>query len=147
MRPLQAILALALLCAIALNFANVVGRYVVGRTILGADEVQTYIMVAIAFLGAGIVAWQGEHLRMDVAARLLPARPKAVLQALEFVVVAVLAGFAMVQSARYVSDMLRLDVKSPLAQIPMWVPHSAVALGFGLILLAVLWRALAKSRA
>ncbi|HET7297193.1 MAG TPA: TRAP transporter small permease subunit, partial [Burkholderiales bacterium] len=62
MRALELGLGALLLAAIALNFVNVLGRYVAGRTLIGADELQTYSMVWIAFLGAGVVAWRGEHL-------------------------------------------------------------------------------------
>jgi len=139
-------LAYALLAAIALNFANVVGRYGFGRTILGADEVQTYAMVGIAFLGAVVVAWRGEHLRMDVLARLLPGRATGALAILELALTVALAGFALVQSARYVAEMLRLGVRSPLAQIPMWIPHGLVALGFALIALVALHHAFGRAR-
>src|SRR5690606_2464443 len=120
---LEKLLALLLLAAIALNFANVVGRYVFGRTITGADEMQTYAMVWIAFLGAGIVAWRGEHLRMDVLWRIFPPRVQGVLRVLEALLVIALGGFALVQSVRYVSSMLKLGAASPMAQIPMWMPH------------------------
>jgi C4-dicarboxylate transporter DctQ subunit len=146
MSGIERVLALALLAAIVLNFANVVGRYGFGRTILGADEVQTYGMVLIAFLGAAVVAWRGEHLRMDVVARLLPGTVKRAVGRLELALAIALAGFALVQSVRYAADMLRLGVRSPLAQIPMWVPHAAVAVGFGLIALVALWRVLARAR-
>jgi C4-dicarboxylate transporter DctQ subunit len=139
---IERVLAYALLAAIVLNFANVVGRYGFGRTILGADEVQTYAMVGIAFLGAVVVAWRGEHLRMDVVARALPDRAIGALAILEPALTVALAGFALVQSARYVAEMLRLGVRSPLAQIPMWIPHGLVALGFALIALVALRRAL-----
>ena len=38
-------LAVAFVFAVCLNFANVIGRYAIGHSILGADEVQIYIMV------------------------------------------------------------------------------------------------------
>lgn len=147
MAGIERALALALLAVIALNFANVVGRYGFGRTILGADEVQTYAMVWIAFLGAAVVAWRGEHLRMDVLVRRLPARAAGALGRAEPALVLAVTGFALVQSIRYVADMARLGVRSPLAGIPMWLPHSAVALGLGLIALAALVRLLQRASA
>jgi C4-dicarboxylate transporter DctQ subunit len=147
MAVIERALACALLAAIVLNFANVVGRYGFGRTILGADEVQTYGMVLIAFLGAAVVAWRGEHLRMDVVARLLPRTARRAVGGLELAAAVALAGFALVQSVRYAADMLRLGVRSPLAQIPMWLPHASVAVGFALIALIALWRMLGRNRA
>lgn len=140
MRAIERILALVLLATIALNFANVVGRYAFGRTLVGADEMQTYAMVWIAFLGAGVVAWRGEHLRMDILTRLFSSATKRVVQIAEVLVVITLAGFALWQSVRYVESMLRLGANSPTAQIPMWLPHSGVAAGLVLLLVVALWR-------
>ena len=65
-RLLELVLALAFIFAILLNFANVCGRYVLGYSLLGADEVQVFIMVAMTFVGAAVVTRRNMHLRMDV---------------------------------------------------------------------------------
>jgi TRAP-type C4-dicarboxylate transport system permease small subunit len=135
MKSLERALALAFIFAVVLNFANVIGRYVVGRTIDGADEVQIYIMVAMAFLGAAAVAWRRDHLRMDVLARRVPPLARTVLQVLEVALIVVLAAFVLWQSAGYTWQMLTLGRVSDGAGIPMWIPHSAVAIGFGLMAL------------
>ena len=54
-RIIEVALALAFIFAVLLNFANVVGRYLLGLSLLGADEVQIFIMVAMTFLGAAVV--------------------------------------------------------------------------------------------
>ena len=140
MRGIERVLALALLATIALNFANVVGRYALGRTITGADEVQTYAMVWIAFLGAAVVAWRGEHLRMDIFLKLWRPGVQRACRLLEAVLVLVVVGFALWQSVRYAESMLRLGAASPMAQVPMWLPHAGVAAGLALLILAALWR-------
>ena len=48
---LERALASALLAAVAINVANVVARYVFGRSITGADELKVYLMAALAFFG------------------------------------------------------------------------------------------------
>jgi C4-dicarboxylate transporter DctQ subunit len=140
MAGIERVLALALLATIALNFANVVGRYAFGRTLVGADELQTYTMVWIAFLGAAVIAWHGEHLRMDIFRKRSRAGVQAGLGRLEGILVVLIVGFALWQSVRYVESMLRLGANSPTAQIPMWLPHGGVAAGLALILVVALWR-------
>lgn len=139
MRALELGLGALLLAAIALNFVNVLGRYVAGRTLIGADELQTYSMVWIAFLGAGVVAWRGEHLRMNVLSHNWPPRLRGALQLLEAVLIVLVAGFALVQSVRYVLSMAQFGAASPSAQIPMWIAHSGVAAGLVLVVAAALW--------
>jgi TRAP-type transport system small permease protein len=142
MKALERLLALAFIVAVCLNFANVIGRYGFGRSILGADEVQVYIMVWMAFLGAAVVSWHKEHLRMDVLQRFLPEPLQRALKVFELALVLGLAGFTLVHSWRYVEQMVLLERKSDVAAIPMWLPHSAVAAGFALITLIALWQLL-----
>ena len=130
---IEAVLAVALLAAIVLNFANVIGRYVFAKSILGADEYQIYAMVWMAFVGAAVVAWRGEHLRMDALAQLLPEGLLRVLRIAELVLLLVLAVFVIVNSWAYTARML--GISSAVAGIPMWVPHGAVIAGYALLAL------------
>jgi TRAP-type C4-dicarboxylate transport system permease small subunit len=130
---LERLLGLALIVAVLYNFVNVVGRYVFGQTFISADEVQIYIMVYIAFLGAAVATWRRMHLRMDVIAQRLPRAVQAALGVIELVLVVVLAGFVLYVAAGYAHQMAGLDARSQNAGIPMWIPHSAIAIGFGLI--------------
>jgi len=136
---LEKLLGAALIAAVVFNFVNVVGRYILGRTFIAADEVQIYIMVYIAFLGAAVATWRRMHLRMDVLVHRLPRRVQAALAATELVLVVALAAFVLYVSSGYVKQMAGLDARSQNAGIPMWIPHSAIVIGFGLIaVLAVL---------
>ena len=140
MNAIERVLALAFIAAVCLNFANVVGRYGFGYSMAAADELQIYVMVFMAFLGAAVVAWRREHLRMDVLARFLPENLQAWTRGFETLCVVVLAAFVVVQSSRYAWQMYVLDRRSDNAGIPTWIPHSAVALGFLLVALAALVR-------
>ncbi len=130
---LERVLGVALIVAVLYNFVNVVGRYVFGQTFVSADEVQIYIMVYIAFLGAAVAAWRRIHLRMDVLAQRLPRGVQAALGAAELALVIVLAGFVLYVSSGYVRQMAGLDARSQNAGIPMWIAHGAIVIGFGLI--------------
>lgn len=139
-RGLELTLALAFIAAVMLNFINVIGRYLTGWTILGADEVQIFIMIGMTFLGAAVVTWRQQHLRMDVIVRLCPPLVQTALRWADLILMALLCGFVFVESATYAKDMYRLGRLSDTADVPMWIPHGAVAFGFGLIALIALWR-------
>ena len=94
-RVIEVMLALAFIFAVLLNFANVVGRYLLGLSLLGADEVQIFIMVAMTFLGAAVVTRRNLHLRMDVLVRFLPAPVRMALRIAEQMLLAALAGFVL----------------------------------------------------
>ncbi len=138
-RALELALALGFLFAILLNFANVVGRYVFGRSLLWADEIQIFIMIAMTFLGAVVVTWRRAHLRMDALSRIMPARAQSLLRALELGAMLVLCGFVFSLAQDYTSRMFSFGKTSDTAGLPMWIPHGSIALGFGLIFLVCCW--------
>ena len=133
MRWIERGLAYAFIAAVGLNFFNVVGRYGFGVTILSADEIQIFIMVFMAFLGAAVVAWRGQHLRMDVLVNTLPASLRRLVRIFELAVVAILASFVLWNSTYYAQQMFNFGRVSDMGRVPMWIPHGAVAAGFGLI--------------
>ena len=138
-RAIEIALALAFLLAIGLNFANVIGRYLLGFSILWADEIQIFIMIAMTFIGAAVVTWRRQHLRMDVVAKLLPPPLQTLLKVLEMVLVLVLTSFVLYQAVDYTMRMRDIGRTSDTAGVPMWIPHGSVALGFGLIAIVSLW--------
>ena len=141
-RIIELALACAFILAVLLNFANVFGRYLLGISLLGSDEVQIFIMVGMTFLGAAVVTRRNLHLRMDVLVRFLPAPICMLLRILEQLLLVVLAGFVLTQSYLYAQRMSWIGRTSDMAGIPMWIPHGMVALGFGLILIVAIWRLL-----
>lgn len=139
-RFIEVVLALAFILAVVLNFANVMGRYLFGFALLGSDEVQVFVMVAMTFLGAAVVTRRNEHLRMDVLVQFMPEQVRLLLRIAEQILLIVLAGFVLSQSYFYARQMLRIGRTSDMAGVPMWIPHGSVALGFALILLIGCWR-------
>ncbi len=137
---LEDVLAFAFCLAVALNFINVIARYVFNASIHGADEVQVQVLIAMAFLGAAIVQWRGQHLRMDVLVSAMPAAMRTFVRFAEVVFVVVMAGFVLVQSTRYTMQMYSLARTSDALGIPVWFSHGLVVLGFAMILLITLWR-------
>ncbi len=133
-RIVELVLAVAFILAVALNFTNVVGRYVFGVALLGSDEVQVFVMVAMTFLGAAVVTRRNQHLRMDVLVRFMPEPVQLALRIAEQVLLIALAGFVLSQSYFYGGQMFRIGRTSDMAGVPMWIPHGFVALGFALIL-------------
>jgi len=136
---LEHLLALAFCMAVALNFVNVIARYIFNDSIDGADELQIQVLIAMAFLGAAIVQWRGEHLRMDVLVGIMPAGMRTFLRFAEVVLVVVLAVFVVVQSGRYTFQMYSLARTSDALGIPVWFSHALVVAGFVLILMATIW--------
>jgi TRAP-type C4-dicarboxylate transport system permease small subunit len=142
-RLLGALLALAMLALVAVNFANVVARYAFASPLRAADEVMTFTMVWGVFLGAGLVSLRGGHLAMDLLLGLLPARARRALASAATATAVLVLGFAFAQSLDYLATIGAVGMTSMSGGIPMTIPHLALPVGFLLMIAGGLLRVLA----
>lgn len=140
----ERVLAVGLLIGISLNVINVVGRYLAGFALNGVDEIEIYILIWIAFLGAALVTWRGSHLRMDVLVMACPPAVRWLVGWFEMMVMLVVTIFVAWQSLKYVERIYALGAVSDIAHIPTWIPHSAIAISFAAMALMVLLRGLQR---
>ena len=130
--------------SVAVNFANIIGRYFFAVSIQWAEEVMLFLMIACVFLNCGLVGWAGRHIRMDAFVSLLPPRPRAVAElACELVLIA--TSLLLVAMAWPVVSMLaELDQRSQAANIPLVWPQAAMPLGFLLMAFLIAVRLLTR---
>jgi TRAP-type C4-dicarboxylate transport system permease small subunit len=137
---LRIIASVLLILSVALNFTNVVGRYVFSHSIYWAEEVMVFLMVGCVFLGNGVVAWSGRQIRMDVIISMLPARVHAALNLfseLLFIATAALIAFF---SWPVIRDLWAFDQRSQSAEVPLVYPQALVPIGLLLMILLVVIR-------
>ena len=142
-RRLTAVLMLA---GIAINFANVVGRYLFGYAIFWAEEIMIFLIVWCVFLGGVTVAFNGAHLRMDLLSARLPSPWKEAVNGIAAVALIVCCGFAAVQSWKVLRLLFDGGDVSITASVPMVIPHAALFFGLVLTALAVAVRLRAHLR-
>ncbi|MGP0094121.1 MAG: TRAP transporter small permease [Xanthobacteraceae bacterium] len=138
----RALTAVLMLVAVALNFANIIGRYVFFAPIASAEEIMLFLLVATVFLGNSVVGWEGKQIRMDV---ILQALPDAVRHWLEVVadLVTIAVSLILIWLAWPVITMLaEFDQRSEAADIPLVIPQALVPIGLGLMALLVAARLL-----
>jgi TRAP-type C4-dicarboxylate transport system permease small subunit len=139
---LRGIAAILLVLSVALNFANVVGRYCFGFSIYWAEEVMLFLMVGCVFLGNGVVAWSGRQIRMDVIVGMMPAKLRdALYLASELLFIAVAASIVAF-ALPVMRDLWAFDQRSQSAEIPLVYPQAMVPIGLSLMVLLVLARLL-----
>jgi len=134
------LLALIMVFLVALNLVALVGRHFPWYTLSWADEVMTFAMVWGVALGLFSVSLRKAHLSMDLLFISLPRGARRVLEVLIATVTIGVTGFVMLQSWRFIQAMAQVDMRSMAAQMPMAIPHSALLIGFGLIIIAMLVR-------
>lgn len=132
-RWLEAGLIGIFLMALVLNLGNALLRSAFQTSVLWADEVQQFALVSLAFFGAALATVQNSHLRVDVLRNRFVGRVQKLVSNFEALLLPVLCGFATFHSARYVEQIASLGARSELAELPMWLPHASVTLGFGLM--------------
>ena len=135
-RLLDRLLGLVFCGVVLLNFGSAAMRYLGGGAILGADEVQVYAVVWLVFVGAAVAAWRRSHLSMDVLSGKLQGGAARWRRLLEHLLALVVCGTMTWVSLRFVLQIREMGQHSDGAGIPMWIPHSAVLVGFAAITVA-----------
>ena len=119
--------------AVILNFANIVGRYVFHAPIEWAEEVMLYLMIGLVFVGAAKVAFNGGHIRMDVLLRFAPRGMRLALNILSELLTVGVSLVAINFAWPTILQLKEFDQRSVAADIPIFIPQSAIPIGFLLI--------------
>jgi TRAP-type C4-dicarboxylate transport system permease small subunit len=130
---IRAVLGTLILAGVALNFANVIGRYVFFAPIIWAEEVLVFIMIWCVMLGATLVTWEDQHLRMDAVHHLTPPRVRRWLNVITTLAFLVAGAFVLAQSLRILWLAARTGQRSVVADLPMVIPFAAIPLSFAII--------------
>jgi TRAP-type C4-dicarboxylate transport system permease small subunit len=144
---IQGLTAVLMLVAVALNAANIAGRYVFFRPIESAEEIMLFLLVGTVFLGNAIVGFEGKQLRMDVIIHALPpglrhaCNMAADLTMIAVCVILIVFGWPAVQM------LAEFDQRSEAAEIPLVIPQALVPIGLGLNALLVGVRLITSLRA
>ena len=127
-----------ILLAIAINFANIVGRYVFLAPLPWAEEVLVFLVIWGMCLGASAVTYDNRHLDMDLFVGLFPPTMRIALEILKFLVLVGFCVFTMVNAWTIVALMARNGQVSITAGVPMTIPYMAFVAAFGLIAAAAI---------
>jgi len=136
--------ALLLAAAVAINFANALGRYVFQSAIYWAEEAMIYMAIWSVFLAAIAIAYDRAHLAMDFFSARLSDRWKRAANAATTAATAAVCLFMAFQSFRLLGTLIRNGQNSIALEIPMSVPQSSLLFGFVMIALAVTARLLGR---
>ena len=143
---IQGLTAILMLAAVALNAANIAGRYVFFRPIESAEEIMLFLLVGTVFLGNAIVGFEGKQLRMDVIIHALPRGLRRACDLAADVTMIAVCVFLIVLGWPAVQMLAEFDQRSEAAEIPLVIPQALVPIGLGLNALLVGVRLIASLR-
>lgn len=124
-----------LLFATLLLFFGVVMRYFFNYTFEWSDELIRYVIIWSTFIGGGLCAKKGMHVKMDILLRVMPGGFLKYWNMLLTAVAILFSVFCMAKGYQMVAltqSFGRTGVSFPL---PMWIIYLAVPLGYTLMAL------------
>lgn len=139
--------AVLLISSVAVNFANIVGRYIFSISIPWAEEIMLFLMVGCVFTGCCAVAWEGRQIRMDVVLAMLPPKAREFLQVLSDLVMMATAVAVTAFAWPVIRQLAEFDERSQAANFPLYIPQAMVPLGYSLMALLIAFRLLMRTRA
>ena len=124
--------AASMLLAVALNFANIIGRYIFFSPIASAEEVMLFLFVGTVFLGNSVVGFQGKQIRMDVLLHLMPPAARRAFDVFADLLGIVVSVVLIVIGWPVIVMLAEFDQRSQAADIPLVIPQVLIPIGLGL---------------
>ena len=122
-----------LLFATLLLFFGVVMRYFFNYAFEWSDELIRYVIIWSTFIGAGLCAKKGMHVKMDILLRVMPVGFLRYWNMLLTVVAILFSVFCMVKGYQMVVLTQAFGRTSVSFPLPMWIIYLAVPLGYTLM--------------
>lgn len=123
----RAIIFLMMAVMTSLVFVNVVARYAFNFSIIWTEEVSQYLMIWIAYLGAGLALREGRHVALEMLHDRLPAvLTRKVRMVIGGIVLAFLGAVTVLgfQFAIFVWNQ-----ETPVLNISLGIPSLAIPIG------------------
>jgi TRAP-type C4-dicarboxylate transport system permease small subunit len=135
-----------LISSVAINFANIIGRYFFSVSIPWAEEMMLFLMVGCVFTGCCAVAWEGRQIRMDVIIAMMPAKVHDLFHLLSDLVLIAAAAAVTAFAWPVITQLAAFDERSQAANFPLVIPQAMVPIGYTLMALLVAVRLLTRRR-
>ena len=135
-----------LISTVAINFANIIGRYFFSVSIPWAEEIMLFLMVGCVFTGCCAVAWEGRQIRMDVIIAMMPAKVHDLFHLLSDLVLIAAAAAVTAFAWPVITQLAAFDERSQAANFPLVIPQAMVPIGYTLMALLVAVRLLTRRR-
>jgi TRAP-type C4-dicarboxylate transport system permease small subunit len=122
-----------------LIMVSVIARYVFNSPFLYVDEIASYLMVSLVFLGLAYTLKEGGHIRVEMIVDRLSYKTRSVLGIMTGVIALLWAFFVLIGVTniwlRYFNGRVR---GYGTLQAPLWMPALPLVIGGAFLLLQVL---------
>ena len=142
----RAAAGILLISSVAINFANIIGRYFFSLSIAWAEEVMLFLMVGCVFSGCCAVAWDGRQIRMDVLVGMMPEPVRNLLALVSELLLIAAAALVAIFAWPVITQLAAFDERSAAANFPLVIPQAMIPIGYTLMGLFVALRLLTRPR-
>jgi len=123
----RAIIFVMMAVMTTLVFVNVVARYVFNFSIIWAEEVSQYLMIWIAYLGAGLALREGRHVAVEMLQDRLPGMLGRRVRMVVGGLVLVFLGVVTMLGIQFV--VFVWNQETPVLNISLGIPSLAIPVG------------------
>lgn len=139
------LLAGLMLLMLALLFANIVGRYVIGAALAFTEEIVSYLFVYASMIGAASACAKGANMGLSAVVEKLPPRWQRASVLVVCAASCSLFALLLYQGFEMVVSQFDYAQVTPTTRLPVWIFSLSLPLGAALFLFRTLqatWRKL-----
>ena len=131
--------ALAILVIMMLlTVSDVIMRYITSRTIAGSTELTEYMMVCVVFLGLGLCAANGKHIKVDLLVSHFSEKAQAINDSIMHFLILIISVLIAWNGFREAEVTRELNIESTLLGIPSFPFYLIMAFGCAILAIVVL---------
>ena len=129
-----AFIGLCLIGMVGVIFVATIARYSQLFTTPWAEEASRYLMIWLAFVGAGCVARMGMHFGVDSLVKKVPLKKRYIMYIIQLVIVSAICIWIGYYGIFVMKSQITMHRTSPSMAIPMWIvslciPYTAISTG------------------
>ena len=147
-RGLMAVGVVCVVMMMGLTTVDVIARYAFNSPTLWADEIASYLLIAIVFLGLAPNVRDDGHIRIDVVTNLVSGRARLALEAFAYGAGIVFSALLLLGTwTRFDNFWSRGTLSDSPLMTPMWMPMVPVVIGAAVLVLVMVVGFVTSSRA
>lgn len=123
------VIGIALLTVTVILTINVVGRYCFGQSLTFGEELATYVIIWVTFVGSGVCVQRGIHVSVDAFINFLPPTAKKGMDLFGLVVGLAFSAILCYAGLILCSQVVASGQISPAMRMPMVIAYAALPVG------------------
>lgn len=117
-------------------FAATLARYFTLFPMFWGEEVARYIMVFMAYIGAGLGMKKGAHVGVSfLVDKIKNKKVRLFFDLIRLVIIVTFCAIIFQYTIFIIKAQITMEQTTPALFIPMWIPYSAVTLGMVLVII------------